>query len=35
MFFIESVWRVRKHETQSNRESCVFHLSYFELYGIL
>ena len=32
MFFIESVWRVRKHEAQSNRESCVFHFSYFELY---
>ena len=21
-----------KHETQSNRESCMFHFSYFELY---
>ena len=29
---IKSVWRVRKHETQSNRGSCVFHFSYFELY---
>ena len=24
--------RVRKHETQSYRESCVFHFSHFELY---
>ena len=24
--------RVRKHETQSNRESCVFHFNHFELY---
>ena len=27
--------RVRKHETQSNRESCVFHFSHFELYFAL
>ena len=26
---------VRKHETQSNRESCVFHFSHFELYFAL
>ena len=32
MFFIKSVWRVRKHETQSYRESCVFHFSHFDLY---
>ena len=32
---IKSVWRVRKHETQSNRESCVFHFSRFELYFAL
>ena len=32
MFFIKSVGRVRKHETQSNREFCVFHFSHFELY---
>ena len=32
---IKSVWRVRKHETQSNRESCVFHFSHFELYFAL
>ena len=25
------VWRVRKHETQCYRESCVFHFSHFEL----
>ena len=24
--------RVRKHETQSYRESCVFHFNHFELY---
>ena len=24
--------RLRKHETQSYRESCVFHFSHFELY---
>ena len=29
---IKSVWRVRKHETQSYMESCVFHFSHFELY---
>ena len=29
---IKSVWWVRKHETQSYRESCVFHFSHFELY---
>ena len=29
---LKSVGRVRKHETQSYRESCVFHFSYFELY---
>ena len=29
---IKSVWRVLKHETQSYRESCVFHFSHFELY---
>ena len=28
----KSVWRVRKHETQSYRESCVYHFSHFELY---
>ena len=28
-------WRVRKHETQSYRESCVFHFSHFELYFAL
>lgn len=33
MFFIKYVWRVRKHETQSYRESCVFHFSHFEQYG--
>ena len=27
-----SVWRVRKHETQSYRESCVFHFSHFEIH---
>ena len=32
MLLRKSVWRVRKHETQSNRESCVFHFSHFELY---
>ena len=32
---IKSVWRVRKHETQSNRELCVFHFSRFELYFAL
>ena len=30
-----SVWRVRKHEAQSNRESCVFHFSHFKLYFAL
>ena len=29
------VWRVRKHETQCYRESCVFHFSHFELYFAL
>ena len=28
----KSVWRVRKHETQSYRESCVFHFGHFELF---
>ena len=32
---IWSVWRVREHETQSYRESCVFHFSHFELYFAL
>ena len=32
---IKSVLQVRKHETQSNRESCVFHFSHFELYFAL
>ena len=28
-------WRVRKHKTQSYRESCMFHFSHFELYFAL
>ena len=35
MFFIKSVWQVRKHETQSYRESYVLHFSHFELYFAL
>ena len=35
MFFIKSFWQVRKHETQSYRESCMFRFSHFELYFAL
>ena len=34
-YTLVSVWWVRKHETQSYRESCVFHCTHFELCSYL